>query len=255
MEKSLIFDRTAKLLGEQALTILGQAYVAIVGLGGVGGFCAEALVRSGIGGFVLADIDAVRETNFNRQLLATCDSLGQPKTEVAARRLLAINPDVKIQCRTHFFHQDSASAILTPRPDVVVDAIDSVNPKVALLEYCLQHDIRVVSSLGMARRLDPTRLRVGTLDTASGDRLLRQVRHKLRHRVTPANLRQISVVYSEEPARQAVFAAEPPDSSYYQQGRLRQPMGSVCHVIGTAGMWCAYLVIQQILCKGGIESV
>src|SRR5690242_6460948 len=135
------FDRAARLLGEDAVDRLGRATATVIGVGGVGSFAAEALVRSGVGRVVLIDHDRICVTNVNRQLHAMKGTLGKPKVEVMAERLRQINSDAAIEARAAFYDARSAAALLTPEPDVVIDAIDNMAAKMHLIATCLRERI------------------------------------------------------------------------------------------------------------------
>jgi tRNA threonylcarbamoyladenosine dehydratase len=244
------------LLGDEAMSQLAQARVAVVGLGGVGGFCLESLVRSGVKNLMVIDMDCISQSNFNRQPLAIQGVLGRPKTEVAADRCRSICPEVRIQEMQNFVHDDSMGALLDFGPTVVVDAIDSLNPKVALLHAGAEHGWRMISCLGAAQRFDPTQVRIGTLAQAKKDPLAARICAVLRKRRWLEQLKDLPVVYSVEPVKAKARLATPAvDASYYQRGRVRHPMGSICHVVATFGNLCAYWTIQQILAQNSSYPV
>src|SRR5512145_190618 len=151
-----IFSRNVMFYGQTGFDRLQQASVAVVGLGGVGSYAAEALVRAGIGSLRIIDCDSVKATDVNRQLLALSTNLDTPKVEAGRMRLLAINPDLHLDVRHEFFHFDTADALITPDLDFVVDAIDSLNPKAALIRHCIERNIRIISALGASSRTDPS---------------------------------------------------------------------------------------------------
>ena len=150
------FDRAARLLGDEGLARLASSTATVIGLGGVGSFAAEALCRSGVGRLILVDFDRVCVTNTNRQLHAMKGTLGKHKVDVMAERLRAINPDAVVETRREFYSDKSADRLLTPEPDVVVDAIDNVSAKLHLIATCIRQRLRLVSSMGAAARLDPS---------------------------------------------------------------------------------------------------
>jgi tRNA A37 threonylcarbamoyladenosine dehydratase len=176
------FDRAARLLGDAGLARLSGATVTIFGLGGVGSHAAEALVRTGVGRLILVDFDRVCVTNCNRQLHAMKGTLGKPKVEVMAERLRAINPEATIEARREFYSPRTGAKLLTPEPDVVVDAIDNVTAKMHLIVTCLRERIRLVSSMGAAARLDPTQVRVVDLAETRYDPFARDLRRALRRK-------------------------------------------------------------------------
>jgi len=174
------FDRTARLLGEEAIGRLARSTVTVFGVGGVGGAAAEALVRTGVGRVILVDFDRICVTNTNRQVHAMKGTLGKRKVEVMAERLRAINPDATVETRAEFYSAASASRLLVPEPDVVVDAIDNVTAKMNLIVTCLRERLRIVSAMGAAARLDPTRVRVVDLCDTHVDPFARDIRKSLR---------------------------------------------------------------------------
>src|SRR5688500_7608917 len=176
------FDRAARLLGDDGIARLARSTVTVFGVGGVGSFAAEALVRSGVGRLILVDYDRICVTNTNRQLHAMKGTLGKSKVMVMAERLRAINPDAVIEPRPEFYSERTSSRLLVPEPDVVIDAIDNVKAKMHLIATCLRDRIRIVSSMGAAARLDPTRVRVGDLSETRIDPFARDLRRNLRNK-------------------------------------------------------------------------
>ena len=194
------FDRAARLLGDEGLARLATSTATVLGLGGVGSFAAEALARSGVGRIILVDFDRICVTNSNRQLHAMKGTLGKAKTEVMAERLRAINPDAVIEARKEFYSERNSEQLLTPEPDVVVDAIDNVSAKLHLIATCLSRRLRLVSSMGAAARFDPTRVRVADLSQTRVDPFARHIRKDLKRRWGIDCSRPLGVlaVYSEE---------------------------------------------------------
>lgn len=178
------FDRCARLLGHEGVARLRAAHVVVVGIGGVGSVAVEALVRSGLGRLTMIDFDDVCLSNTNRQVHALSATIGRPKVDVMAERALAINPGLRVDARRAWFAEESAASLLPEGEaiDFLVDAIDKVGAKCALLGRCRGLRIRAVSSMGAAGRLDPTMVRVADLARTCGDPLAREVRRALRHR-------------------------------------------------------------------------
>src|SRR3954471_6306620 len=174
------FDRAARLLGDEGVARLARSTVTVFGVGGVGSFAAEALVRSGVGRVILVDYDRICVTNVNRQLHAMKGTLGKPKVEVMAERLRLINPDATIEARAEFYSAETSARLLVPEPDVVIDAIDNIAAKLHLLATCVKDKLRCVSSMGAAARLDPTAVRVSDLATPRIDPFAREIRRNLR---------------------------------------------------------------------------
>ena len=195
------FDRAARLLGDRGVARLAGATVTVFGIGGVGSFAAEALVRTGVGRLILVDYDRICVTNINRQLHAMKGTLGKPKVEVMAERLRLINPDATIETRAEFYNAETSARLLVPEPDVVIDAIDNMAAKMHLIATCLRDKIRIVSAMGAAARLDPTQVRVADLSNTRIDPFARALRHNLRKKYDYNFEKPIGVhaVYSEEP--------------------------------------------------------
>ncbi|MDX2089363.1 MAG: tRNA threonylcarbamoyladenosine dehydratase [Kofleriaceae bacterium] len=210
------FDRTARLLGDDGVARLGAATVTVFGVGGVGSFAAEALVRSGVGRVILVDYDRICVTNVNRQLHALKPTLGKPKVVVMAERLKLINPDATIEARAEFYNADSSARLLVPEPDVVIDAIDNVAAKMHLIATCVRERIRIVSSMGAAARLDPTAVRVADLSDTRIDPFARELRKNLRkkHDLDCTQHTGVWAVYSEE-------MPQPPHALAYDDGAFR----------------------------------
>ena len=240
------FQRTCLLIGEDGLARLRDARVAVFGLGGVGSYAAEVLARAPIGHLLLVDCDVVTPSNLNRQLPATLDTVGRPKTEVMAERIRRINPAVDLVALHREFNQDAAAEMLDGRLDYVVDAIDSLSAKVALLAACRSRGIPVISSMGAACKFDPAQVRVADLFQTRNCPLAKFVRKRLRHQgitdgvqavfspETPApNLRLPEVVFEEA----ALEAA----------GHKRQINGTISYMPAIFGLQCAAVVIRSLL--------
>lgn len=189
------FSRTELLLGKDAMERLAQSRVAVFGIGGVGGYVCEALVRSGVGAIDLIDDDRVCLTNLNRQIIATRKTVGRLKAEVMQERILEINPKVNVQAHTCFFLPENADTFSFADYDYVVDAVDTVSAKLSLVEKCVQAHTPVISCMGAGNKLDPTAFRVADIYRTSVDPLARVMRRELKKR----GIRKLKVVYSEEP--------------------------------------------------------
>lgn len=186
-------ERTELLLGTASMERLARARVAVVGLGGVGGHCAEALARSGVGALHIVDADTVAESNLNRQLIATKAGLGRKKTDVTEERLLSVSDCSVTKCDL-FVGPENVELALNGRLDFIVDAIDSVSGKLALIRYANEHGIPVISCMGSGNRLDPTRFRVTDIYATSGCPLARRMRQELRK----CGISSLPVVFSDE---------------------------------------------------------
>ena len=227
------FGGIARLYGRTGLARLRAAHVCVVGIGGVGTWAAEALARSGIGALTLVDLDEVCVTNINRQLHALTDTVGRAKVEVMAERIRAINPDCRVMAEQKFFNEQTAAELLAPKFDFVLDAIDNVPNKVLLLVGCRNKNLPVIACGGAGGRRDLTSVRLGDLSKASHDKLLSEVRRRLRkdHQF-PAEHSAMGVpcVYSVE---KTVYP---------------QPDGSVCLKRATAEEG------TKLNCDGGLGS-
>lgn len=194
-------SRTALLLGSDAVGLLAGAHVLVVGVGGVGAYAAEVVARSGVGAITLVDGDTVAPSNLNRQLPALVSTLGEPKVEVMRRRLLDINPECRVEACCGFIAPDDVAPMLDRvRPDFVIDAIDSIAPKVALIETCLRRKVKIISSMGAGGRTDPMKVRYADISETVHDGLAREVRHRLRRVGISKGLK---VVFSTEQPRKA----------------------------------------------------
>ncbi len=189
------FTRTGILLGEANLTKLAGKHVMIAGVGGVGGYAVEAIVRAGVGKITIIDNDVVDITNINRQLISHLGNVGNPKVDEFAARIKLINPQVELITRNIFIDNDNLTELLSERPDYVIDCIDTVNSKLALLIYCLRNKIKIVSSMGAGNRIDVSKVKIGDISKTTVCALARNIRLKLRSAGIHKGLK---VVYSEE---------------------------------------------------------
>ncbi len=227
-------ERTRLLIGEEAIARLKAAHVILFGVGGVGGYTAEALARAGIGKLTLVDADTVSDSNRNRQLLALTSTVGLPKVEVAARRIQEINPACTVVPVQLFYGPDTVDAVDFSDADYIVDAIDTVSAKLALIEKAKKENIPVISSMGTGNKIHPELLTLTTLDKTSGCPLAKVMRVECRKR----GLKNVPVVYSTEPARKCFV----PDT----EGTGRHSPGSISFVPGTAGLLLAGKVIRDL---------
>ena len=188
------FSRTQLLLGEEGMKKLAGARVAVFGIGGVGGYVCEALVRSGVGAFDLIDDDKVCLTNLNRQIIATRKTVGKYKTDVMKERMLEINPDVNVRIHKCFFLPENADEFPFDEYDYVVDAVDTVTAKIELVMKSQAMNVPIISSMGAGNKLDPTKFRVADIYKTNMCPLAKVMRHELRKRGIP----KLKVVYSKE---------------------------------------------------------
>ena len=231
------FSRMGLLLGEEALSRLEGARVAVFGLGGVGGYTVEALARAGIGKLDLIDSDTVSLSNRNRQLLATRSTLGLPKTEAAKRRVLDINEEAQVTTWELFYNADTADMIDLGMYDYIVDAIDTVTAKLLLIQRAHEAGTPIISCMGTGNKLDPTAFQVTDISKTSMCPLARVMRKELGKR----GIKHLKVVYSQEEAMTPHGAEE----EMAALGK-RQIPGSVSFVPGAAGLILAGEVIRDL---------
>lgn len=222
------FSRTELVLGTKNLTRLQGAKVAVIGVGGVGGYAVEALARSGIGALVLVDHDLVSITNLNRQIIALESSLGRPKVEVMAERVLQINPACKIDIHQVYYGRDLHNELIPPDVDYVADATDSVGAKADLIERSLAMQTQIISSLGMGNKLDPSRVNITDISKTHTCPLARAVRLALRKRGISEG---VPVVFSDERTVGAKLGSVP---------------GSTSFVPPAAGLLMASWIVRQV---------
>ena len=234
------FSRTALLLGDEGMEKLKNATVAVFGLGGVGGYVVEALARSGVGALELVDHDTISLTNINRQLLATVDTVGQPKAEAAKARALAINPEAKVTARCEFYGPQTAENFDFSRYSYVVDAIDTVTGKLALVTAAKEAGVPIISCMGTGNKLDPTRFQIADISKTSVCPLARIMRKECAKR----GIKHLKVLYSTEDP----IPSAPVDSLTEElpEGRRALP-GSVAFVPSVAGLLIAGEVIKDLI--------
>lgn len=245
------FLRTKLLLGEDALEKLHNAKVTILGLGAVGSFVGEALIRSGVKNLRLIDFDKITLTNLNRCLLALESNVGEYKVDVAKKRYLQINSDANIEALHFFCAKESIESIIDNVPSIVVDAIDSVNPKVDVLEELSKRGIPIISSMGAALKIDPLKVNLGNIFETKNCTLAKWVRKNLRKRGVIEN---IPCVYSEElPRDDALLEDISFNERELNRGRERHTMGSIITVTGVFGLTIASYVINFLINKDNFK--
>ena len=241
------FIRTRLLIGDEPLNKLNAAKVAVFGVGGVGGFCVEALARAGIGTLHLYDDDTVSESNLNRQLIALHSTIGKPKVEVMAARVLDINPNCQVKAIPMFYLPENADSVDLSQYDYVIDAIDTVAAKLELVKRCHELNVPIISAMGSGNKLDPSAFVVTDISKTQGCPLARVMRKELRKR----GINHLKVVYSEEepltpmtpPEEESpadVNGTRPPSTA------RRATPGSIAFVPGAAGLVLAGAVIRDI---------
>jgi len=224
-----IFQRSELLLGPDAMERIAGKRVIVFGVGGVGSWCAESLVRSGIKQLTIVDSDSVCASNINRQLMATTETIGRVKVDVLKERLLSINPSAQITAIHEFFTAETAESFHLDTYDYIIDAIDSLKDKALLILMATQTDAKFFSSMGAALKLDPTRIKVDEFWKIQGDPLARVLRKRFKHEGQYPS-RKFQCVYSDE-------LVEP-------QGEGK---GSLVHITAIFGFMLAGLVIQDIV--------
>lgn len=228
------FSREELLIGKEALEKLRRAKIAIFGLGGVGSFVMEALTRAGIGSFVLVDNDQVCLSNLNRQLLATHETIGKPKVELAKERILAINPEANVEIYEQFFMPDT-EGIIDDSLSYIVDAIDTVTAKIELVMRAEKYHIPMIASMGTGNKLDPTRFEVTDIYKTSVCPLAKVMRKELKAR----GIKKLKVLYSKEEPIKVGMPAE--------NGTQKQVPGSISFVPSVAGLIIAGEVIKDLI--------
>lgn len=233
------FDRTKRLLGAEAMNKLKNSHVAVFGIGGVGGHAADALVRSGIGEITIVDSDEVAESNINRQLIATTKTVGRKKVDVMKEHLMEINPEVKVNVYDCFFLPETKDQFDFSKYSYVIDAVDTVTAKLALVESCKEVNVPIVSSMGAGNKLDPTAFEVADIYKTSVCPLAKVMRKELKAR----GIKKLKVVYSKE------IPLEPIEDEEFisdEKRSRRATPGSIAFVPSVAGLILAGEVIKDL---------
>lgn len=245
------FSRTQLLLGDEAMNKLAASRVAVFGVGGVGGYVCEALIRSGVGAIDLVDDDKVCLTNLNRQIIATRKTIGQYKTQVMKERILDINPDAKVEVHNCFFLPETADDFEFEKYDYVVDAVDTVTAKIALVMKCKEKNVPIISSMGAGNKLDASAFRVADIYKTKVCPLAKVMRRELKKR----GVKKLKVVYSEEmpikPLEDMSISCKtncicPPGAQHKCTQRRAIP-GSVAFVPSVAGLIIAGEVVKDLI--------
>lgn len=233
-------ERTGMLLGEAGIEKLGRSCVAVVGVGGVGGYAAEMVVRAGVGRLIIMDSDDVSVSNKNRQLLALDSTVGRPKCDVLKERLLDINPQLDITVIKEYLEADAAESVLGGcQVDFLVDAIDTLSPKMALIKYCMDRHIPLVSSMGAGAKTDATKVRLTDISKSFNCPLAFVVRKRLRR----MGIRKgFQVVFSEElPKKEAIVECD--------DRNKKSLVGTISYIPAVFGCVCAQAAIESLLQK------
>lgn len=236
-------DRSRLLIKDDGLEKLGNAGVLVVGLGGVGGFAAEFLARAGVGRMTIVDGDCVGITNINRQIAALNSTVGMPKADVMAARIKDINPVIDLRTDRRFLcPEDVRDVVFSDDYDYVVDCIDSISPKLALIYSCLEKGVPLVSAMGAGGRMDPSAVRVADISKSKNCPLARNIRKRIKME-TGRHARGFDVVYSEELADESsmeITEGEQFKRSYY---------GTVSYMPAVFGLYAASHVIRELMGK------
>ncbi len=230
-------DRTRLLIGDDGVDQLGRSHVLVVGLGGVGGYAAEQLARAGIGRMTIVDGDVVNITNRNRQLLALCSTQGRPKAEVMAERIRDINPDIELEVINQYMKDDAIIELVSRPYDYVVDAIDTVAPKVFLLYYAKMNNQRIVSCMGAGGKFHPEKIEIADIAQSNHCRLAFYIRKRL-HRLGVFD--GIKTVFSPEPVDESAII------NVSEQNKVSN-VGTISYMPAAFGIFCASVVINDLL--------
>lgn len=231
-------ERASLLLGDEKLKKLQNANVLVVGLGGVGAYAAEMIARSGVGRMTIADADTVSPTNINRQLIALHSTIGKEKSELMADRLRDINPEIELVVVNRFIKDDETDALLdSDKFDYVVDAIDTLSPKLALIKGCLDRNIPLVSSMGAGAKTDPTKMEI--CDIAKTHHC--PLAHMLRKRLHKIGIRSgFRAVFSPEPVREGAMIL-------CEEQNKKSNTGTISYIPALFGIGCASVVIRGLI--------
>ena len=234
------FDRTRLLIGEEAIERLSGSRVAVFGIGGVGGYVCEALVRSGVGAFDLIDSDTVSLSNLNRQIIATMQTIGRYKVDVMKERMLQINPEAVVRVHNCFFLPENAQEFHFEEYDYVVDAVDTVTAKIELIMKAKESNVPIISSMGAGNKLDPGQFRIADIYETSVCPLAKVMRRELKKR----GVTSLKVVYSQEmPVKPCEDAAPDPGE---EQFKRRSTPGSIAFVPSAAGLMIAGEIVKDL---------
>lgn len=231
-------ERTTLLLGEEKLEQLKRASVLVVGLGGVGAYAAEMIARAGVGRMTIADADTVSATNINRQLIALHSTIGREKSDLMAERLRDINPEIELTVINRFIKDDETDALLdSDHFDFVVDAIDTLSPKLALIKGALDREIPLVSSMGAGAKTDPTKMEICDISRTHHCPLA----HMLRKRLHKIGIRKgFHAVFSPEPVREGAMIL-------CEEQNKKSNTGTISYIPALFGIGCASVVVRSLI--------
>ncbi len=244
-----LFSRFSMLVGDNAIEKLKNSNIIIFGIGGVGSYTVEALVRSGVGNITIVDYDEISESNINRQLHALHSTVGMSKAEIMKKRILDINPECNVTLIKELAYKNIERFLGgNQKYNFVVDAVDVISSKIEIVEYCYKNDINIVSSMGFGNKMHPEMVEISTIENTSVCPMARTIRSILRKK----NIRNIPVVYSKEkaivPDKSDNYSFEKP-TEFRENNELPRKVtpGSNAFVPGTAGLVIASYVIRKLL--------
>jgi tRNA threonylcarbamoyladenosine dehydratase len=247
------FSRNELAIGKEGLDIMKNSTVAVLGIGGVGSFAAEALARSGVGRLILIDKDDVDITNINRQLIALLSTVGRPKVEIMEERIKDINPDCEVISLKMFYTEETYEEIFGHKLDFVVDASDTIVYKIHLMKECLQRNIPIISSMGAANKMDPTRFKIADISKTHTDPIAKVIRTKLRkdriHKGIPVVFSDESPIVIREDIKKEVGNENAPIR------KAQMPPASNAFVPSAAGLIMASYVVRELLSSIKIQRV
>ena len=239
------FSRNELAIGKQGIEILKNSTVAVLGIGGVGSFSAEALARSGVGRLILVDKDTVDITNVNRQVIALLSTVGQPKADLMKERIKDINPDCEVIALKMFYTEETYEQFFSYGLDFVVDASDTIAYKIHLMKECLTRNIPIISSMGAANKMDPTRFQIADISKTHTDPLAKVIRTRLRK---DRIYKGIPVVFSDEsPIVILEDVKEEVGNANSEIRKAQMPPSSNAFVPSVAGLIMASYVIRELL--------
>lgn len=228
-------ERTKIVIGQDGIDLLRNSNVLVFGIGGVGSYVVEGLVRAGIGNLTIVDFDTVDITNINRQIPALHSTIGMNKTDVLEKRIKDINPEINLKCHTSLYNEDTSDTLLDGDYDFVVDAIDMVPSKIHLIESCYRRGLNIISSMGMGNKLDPTMIEIADIHKTEMCPLAKIIRREAKKR----GIKKLPVVYSREKPRDTGITQE--------DGRTKRVNGSMSFVPSCAGLIISSYIVRKII--------
>lgn len=230
-------ERTSLLLGDEKVKRLNDKHVLVVGLGGVGAYAAEMIARAGIGQMTIVDGDVVNKTNINRQLLALHSQIGRPKAEIMAERIRDINPNIKLTVFNEFLKDERMRELLENKYDYVVDAIDTISPKVFLICHCVEIGHKIISCMGAGGRVDPTKLQIADISKTYNCKLAKTIRKRLHRKGIDKG---VNVVFSTELVeKSSVMEVDDEENK-------KSTVGTISYMPALFGIYCASKVIRDL---------